>query len=236
MSFSHLYHVSLSVHRARLPWIPFFMTASRKDFPGENFTTLRVGILIPNPVNGLRPGRALCSRTQKAPTPDHESISPRAIQSSKIFSKALISFEASTTHNPLAAATAFISSCLFMALFFISCFLFRRKLPLVTGRGQGKPSRGSPPGTCRACASSPTTRLPGSTPSGPFARPSRDRRVGYIVVISCAPASSHSLTSTVNLMGLPRISSPGSNGSTVGSSGCSFSGSTLPAPSEKSSV
>ena len=185
--------------------------------------------------NGLRPGRALCSRTQKAPTPDHESISPRAIQSSKIFSKALISFEASTTHNPLAAATAFISSCLFMALFFISCFLFRRKLPLVTGRGQGKPSRGSPPGTCRACASSPTTRLPGSTPSGPFARPSRDRRVGYMV-ISCAPASSHSLTSTVNLMGLPRISSPGSNGSTVGSSGCSFSGSTLPAPSEKSSV
>lgn len=138
--------------------------------------------------------------------------------------------------QPLAAATAFISSCLFMALFFISCFLFRRKLPLVTGRGQGKPSRGSPPGTCRACASSPTTRLPGSTPSGPFARPSRDRRVGYIVVISCAPASSHSLTSTVNLMGLPRISSPGSNGSTVGSSGCSFSGSTLPAPSEKSSV
>lgn len=101
------------------------MTASRKDFPGENFTTLRVGILIPNPVNGLRPGRALCSRTQKAPTPDHESISPRAIQSSKIFSKALISFEASTTHNPLAAATAFIRLLLvhgpvFYILFFCS--------------------------------------------------------------------------------------------------------------------
>lgn len=132
---------------------------------------------------------------------------------------------------PLLSAPACSWPC-----FLYPVFLFRRKLPLVTGRGQGKPSRGSPPGTCRACASSPTTRLPGSTPSGPFARPSRDRRVGYIVVISCAPASSHSLTSTVNLMGLPRISSPGSNGSTVGSSGCSFSGSTLPAPSEKSSV
>lgn len=97
------------------------------------------------------------------------------------------------------------------------------------------PFRGSLPETCRACASSPTTRLSGSTPSDPLARPSCGRRVCYMV-ISCAPASSHSLTSTVNLMGLPRISSPGSNGSTVGSSGCSFSGSTLPAPSEKSSV
>lgn len=130
----------------------FFMTASRKDFPGENFTTLRVGILIPNPVNGLRPGRALCSRTQKAPTPDHESISPRAIQSSKIFSKALISFEASTTHNPLAAATAFISSCLFMALFFISCFFVQAKIAFSDRKGTGKAlSRLSPRNVSRVC-------------------------------------------------------------------------------------
>lgn len=62
--------------RARLWLIHLFMTASRKDFPGENFTTLRAGIRITCPVNGLRTGRALRSRTQKDPTPDHESISP----------------------------------------------------------------------------------------------------------------------------------------------------------------
>lgn len=98
--------------------IYFFMAASRRDFPGENFTTLRAGIRIFNPVNGQRPERALCSRTEKAPMPDQESFSPLAIQSTKIFSKAPIAFKTSTARNPLVAAIAFIKSCLFMVLIF----------------------------------------------------------------------------------------------------------------------
>lgn len=145
-----------------------------------------------------------------------------------------MAFETSTTRNPLAAATAFISSCLFMALFLYPVFLLRRKLPLVTGRGQGKPSRGSPPkNVSRVCLFiyDTFTRF---NPSGLFARPSRGRRSCYML-ISSAPPSVHSSTVTVNVIGLPRISSPGLNGS-FGSVGVGFSGSTLPAPSEKSSV
>ena len=50
----------------------------------------------------------------------------------------------------------------------------------------------------------------------------------------CA-AGSQSVTVTLNLIGPPRMSSPGLNGS-VGSVGSGYSGYTLPAPLEKSRV
>ena len=211
------------------------MTAPHKEFPRENCTTLQAGIRILSPVNELRPGQALCSRTQKDPHARPREYFPSRHTILQNILESTHGFRDIHDAQPARGGYRFYQLLLVHGSVFISCFFAQAKIAFSDRKGTGKAlSRLSPPKTCRACASSYTTRLPGSTPSGLFARPSRGRRSCYML-ISSAPPSVHSSTVTVNVIGLPRISSPGLNGS-FGSVGVGFSGSTLPAPSEKSSV
>ena len=123
--------------RARLWLIHFFMTASRRVFPGENFTLFRAGIVIAVPVAGLCPRRALHSLLKKEPTPGHVILSPSAMHIFRISPKALIALAASVTRSPPLAATALINSCLFIAfVFYCSCLILYAgfSCPRVSGR------------------------------------------------------------------------------------------------------
>lgn len=124
--------------RILLSLIHVFMTAPHKEFPRENCTTLQAGIRILSPVNELRPGQALCSRTQKDPHARPREYFPSRHTILQNILESTHGFRDIHDAQPARGGYHFYQLLLVHGSVFISCFFAQAKIAFSDRKGTGK--------------------------------------------------------------------------------------------------